>query len=103
MIELGAADLTFFYKVDLCDTGGMERENTLDANTIRDLADGERLIHTGTTTGNNDTLKMLDTLLVAFDDADRHVYGITRTELGYILTELGARNSANCVFHDRIK
>src|SRR4051794_40920198 len=80
----------------------MERENTLDTDAVRDLTDRERLVHTRTAAGNNDTLEMLDTLLVAFDDADRYVYRVTGAELGYILTELSARNSANCVFHDRI-
>lgn len=102
MIKLRTADYASLYEVDLGNTRRVEREDTLNTNTIGDLADGERLVEARTATRDHDTFEVLDTLLVTLDDANGHVHGITCAKFWYILTNLCAVNSANDLFHGLI-
>jgi hypothetical protein len=47
----------------------VERETTLDAFAVGNLADGERGVHASATTGDHNAGENLDTLLAAFDNA----------------------------------
>ena len=76
VVELRTADLAAANDVNLLDERAVDREHTLNANTVRGAADGEGLRDAAMLLGNNGALKSLDTLLVAFLDADGDANGV---------------------------
>ena len=58
----------------------MHREGALDADAVALLADGEGLADSATGTAQHHTLEHLDALLVALDDLDVNLDGVTRAE-----------------------
>jgi hypothetical protein len=99
VVQLSAANHARRHKIDLRDSRRVDREDTLDAHAIRDLADGHRLIQARTAARNHDTLEMLDALLIAFDDAHRHVNDVPGPELRNILTNLSKVDGVYDLFH----
>src|SRR6185503_17892071 len=66
VIELGLTDATAADHLDVADHRAMHREDALDTNTVRDLANRERLADTAATTGDANALERLNAFLVAF-------------------------------------
>jgi hypothetical protein len=67
----------------------MERKNAFDANTGGYFPHGEGTPQSTTLYANNDTLKRLDSLSIAFDDADLDAHRISRTKFREIVFHLG--------------
>src|SRR5262249_12577612 len=63
VVELGATDAPAAQDDDLGEHRAMHGEDALDADTVRDLADGERLADPGAAAGDADALERLDALL----------------------------------------
>ena len=59
----------------------MHREGPLDADAVAFLSDGEGLADAPTGATQHHTLEHLNTLLVAFDDLDVDLNGVTRAEV----------------------
>src|SRR6185437_14307566 len=76
VIELRAAHAAAAHNYDLGKHRAVHREDALDADTVRNLADGEGLAHPGAATGDADALEGLDALLLTFTDADVHPQGV---------------------------
>ena len=97
-----AADLTNLVEFDRVDERGVVRENTLDSDSVRHLADGERLGDTGTAFLNHDSAEFLDTLLAVtfsgvFLDLVSHGDGVTSFEVRILFLFLCQRVAGN--FH----
>lgn len=99
VVELRAADLAGLHEVDLGDAGAVDREDTLDANAVRHLADRERLVHAGSLAGDHDSLKVLNTLFFALNDLHGHVQRVASPELGDVAAEMAATDRSNYLFH----
>ena len=99
MIQLRAAHFSFGYEIYLRDTWRVDREDTLDAHAIRNLADGHGLVQSRTATRDHDALEMLDALLIALDDAHRHINDVPRPKLWNILTNLSKIDGVYDLFH----
>src|SRR5438552_8134860 len=65
-IQLGPAYPPFAHQPDFGDRRRMEREDPLDADARRNLADGERLVDPAAAPGDTDALERLETLLLTF-------------------------------------
>ena len=90
-------DLAAANDVNLLDERAVDREHTLNANTVRGAADGEGLRDAAMLLGNNGALKSLDTLLVAFLDADGDANGVADFELGLVLFDHTLGKMLHCV------
>jgi hypothetical protein len=62
-------------------------EDALDADAVRDLADGERLVDASATPGDAHALERLEALLVSLLHADVHSQGVTSPEGGDVRAE----------------
>jgi hypothetical protein len=101
MIQFRAAHFSFGYKIYLRNTWRVDREDTLDAYAIRDLADGHRFVQSRAATRDHDALEMLDALFIALDDANRHVNDVPRAKLWNILANLSKIDGVYDLFHGR--
>src|SRR5882724_6993221 len=66
----------------------MQRENSLDALTIRDAPNGERFVESTSFTANHDAGKYLDSLFVTFYDPRVNAYTVAdrkRRQIGFLL------------------
>jgi hypothetical protein len=66
----------------------MQRENSLDALTIRDAPNGERFVESTSFTANHYAGKYLDSFFVSFHDARVNTYAIThgkRRQITFLL------------------
>src|SRR5277367_300009 len=81
--ELGAADLGGADLFDPVDDLGVEGEDALDALAEADLADGETALGSALER-DHDTLKSLDTFLVALFDLDLDANGVAGHEIGVV-------------------
>ncbi len=70
VVELRAADAATANHEHRRDHRAVAREDALDANATRDLADRERLADSAATTSEANTFERLETLLVTFFNAD---------------------------------
>ena len=68
IIEFCTTDNTLAENVDLLDAREMYREHTLNADTVGDAANRERLTDTRALTADDDALEHLDTLPGTLDD-----------------------------------
>src|SRR5688500_16112725 len=84
VVQLGAAHAAAAHHLDSTDHRAVHREDALDADAVRDLADGEGLADTAATTGDAHALERLDALLVAFLHPDVNAQRIARTERGKV-------------------
>ena len=69
VIQLSATHLTMLVDNDAVNKRRLERENTLNADVVTDLANGETLLLTLASDLNHHTTVLLDTLLVTLLDA----------------------------------
>src|SRR5690606_17746050 len=82
VIELGAANLAATDDLDGLDQRRIDREHTLHAFAVGDLADGEVLVEAGAGAGNDDALIGLDAGARSFGDAHLDADGVARLEFG---------------------
>ena len=86
VVDAGAANHTNLVDLDLLDMGRVEREDTFDAHTVGNLADGEHLGLALTLDLDNHTPEALEALLAALDDfvgnGDR-VTSLERRHVGF--------------------
>src|SRR6185312_8136688 len=85
--QLGAANPAAADDCDIGEHRRMERENALDANTVRDLPNREAGRNASAAAGDADALESLNALLVTLFDPDVHAYRIAGPEGGNIGTE----------------
>ena len=88
LVQLGAANLTVAHNLELRDVRGVYREGLLDAYTVGNTADGNRLVNAGVLLGNDDAFENLNTLTVAFLDLRVYLYGIADLEFRQVALEL---------------
>ena len=74
------ADFSSFGDFNLGYFRAVQWEDTLDAFSVGDLADGECLVDAATSAGNNDACKELNTFFVTFDNAGVNFDGIAYIE-----------------------
>ena len=91
---------TGFVEFNRVDERGVVRENTLDSDSVRHLADGERLGDTSTTFLDHDTAEFLDTLLavtlgVVFLDLVSHGDGVLKS--GYCFCSCASASQATFI------
>src|SRR5687768_4827986 len=72
VVKLRPAHASSADHVDMVDYRSVHREDSFDALAEADLANGDGLAHAAVIAGNDNTLKRLQTLLVAFPDFDVH-------------------------------
>ena len=82
VVELGATNLATGNHLDLGDAGAVDGVDPLDAGSVGNFTDGEGLVHTAATFGEDDALENLDPLLAAFDHSVVNLDGITDIEVG---------------------
>ena len=82
IVQLSPADLTSTDGLDLLDHRAVEGEDLLHADAVRDAADGEGLVDTAVLLGNDGALEHLDTLTVAFLDAQVDTHGVAHVDCG---------------------
>jgi hypothetical protein len=87
VVQLGAAHAAAAHDLDVGEHGAVEREDALDADAVRDLADRERRAHTRSRAGRCRPLERLDALLSPFLYAHVHAQRVTGPEGGNIRTE----------------
>src|SRR5687768_6126868 len=80
IIELRAAHLAAAHDDDVAEHRAVEWEDALDADTVRDLAHGERLADAAAALGDAHALERLEPLLLPFAHAHVHPEGVTRPE-----------------------
>ena len=80
--QLGAADLALADNGDLLNEGAVDGEDTLNADTVGNAANGKGLCNAAVLLSNNGAFESLDTLTLAFLDANINADGIANVELG---------------------
>src|SRR5262245_29368812 len=100
IVELGPADVAARDDNDLLDDRAVNGEGPLDADAVADLADRERLTCATTLAAQHEALEHLDAGPVAFDDADVHLQGVTRTEVGHVGAQSGLLDLLDQRVHD---
>src|SRR6185295_17005816 len=70
VVQLGAADGALPFDLDAVDDRRVEREDALDADSTRNLADGERLPHAAAAPRDDDAREHLDAFLLALANLD---------------------------------
>jgi hypothetical protein len=88
VMKLGAADFATVGDLDFRDPGSVEREYTLDAFTVGNLANGECGVHSGAAAGDDDPSEELDTLFATFHNAAVHLDGVADIEISDVLLQL---------------
>src|SRR5581483_2408531 len=90
VVELGAPHITEGHRLDPGDDRRVHGEGALDSDPEADLADSERLAHTGTLTADDRALEHLDALPIALDDADMDLEGVSGSEVRDVVAEAAA-------------
>ena len=99
IVELSTANLTLADNLNVIYTGGMHGESTLNADTVGNTADGERLTDAAIALGDNSTFKRLQTLAATFNYLHENANGVTDVELGHIGAELSLIDGTNDLTH----
>src|SRR5262249_39266621 len=81
VVELGPAHLAAAHDLDLVDVRRMQREDALDPDAARDLADGEGLPGAAPAAADDHPLEDLDTLFIALDDTHVDAHRVPGAEL----------------------
>src|SRR5437764_537917 len=81
VVELRAADPAMAFNLDTIDAGRVQGEHALHADSTGDFAYSEHLPRAATLARDHQTLKNLDTFLVAFFDLDVDLDRISRGEV----------------------
>jgi len=87
IVELGATDASAANDRDGRDHRAVHREDSLDSDAARDLADGESLADSAAAARDAHTLEGLETLLVTFFDADIDAQRIAGAEGRHVSAE----------------
>ena len=87
VVQLGTANVTLGQNFDLVDDRRVNREGTLHADAEGNLADGERLADAVALAAHHEALEDLDTGVLAFDDVDVNLDGVTGAELGNVAAQ----------------
>src|SRR5258706_7835486 len=66
----------------------MQHEAAVDADVVRDTADGEGAAHRVAVQPDHDAFKDLDALAAALDDLDMHAHRISRLQLRAVVAQL---------------
>jgi hypothetical protein len=74
--QLGAANLALADNGDLLNEGAVDGEDTLNADTVGNAANGKGLCNAAVLLSNDGALESLDTLTLAFLDANVNADGI---------------------------
>lgn len=85
VVKFGTTNLTVLVHGDGVDKGRFEGEDTLNADVVGHLADGETLLDAFTRNAYHYAAVLLNTLLVAFLDAVSHCDGVAGEELFVLL------------------
>lgn len=80
VVELGTANGTLAFHLDLRNTGRVDRENAFYTLTVGNAADGKVFVDTSALAANHNAGINLDTLLVAFNNASVDFDGVTHIE-----------------------
>src|SRR5262245_4289108 len=81
IIKFGPANSGPAYHFNFINTGRVIKEFPLYAHTMRgDTPDGKGLINAAALDGNNNTLKKLNPLTVAFNNTNMDINGISRSQ-----------------------
>src|SRR4051812_6581903 len=96
VVELRAADPAMAFNLDVIDAGGVQREHTLHADSAGDFADGEHLPRAAAFARDDQTLKDLDALFVAFFDLHVDFDRVSRSEV----RDVGPRLTRFDEFHE---
>src|ERR1019366_5323021 len=88
VVELGSTHVTAGHDLDLGQDGRMHGERPLDADTEAELAHGEGLPGAGSLAPDDGALEHLGALAVALDHADVHLQGVTRPEIGDVVSQI---------------
>ena len=78
VVKLRPAHTTAADDVDMIDNRRVEREDAFDADAERDLANRHGFTRAAVFAGDDDALKNLQALLVAFLDANVNLHGVAR-------------------------
>lgn len=97
VVELGPTNVSTGVHLDLLDDRRVNREGTLHADAIGELANGEGLLYPTALTTNHNTLEHLDALLVALNHANVNLEGVPRGEVRYVCTEAGLIDEVGAV------
>ena len=81
-VKLRATNNRAANDLDTSDLRGMEGELSLDALTVDNTADDEHFAGSAARTGDDDTVKDLNTFFVAFEDLAVNIDGVADGELG---------------------
>ena len=80
--KLRPTHFTATLDLDGGDLGAVEHEYTLNTNALEDTADGDGLVDATVTLGDHHALVGLDTLFIAFADADADTHGVAHIDVG---------------------
>ncbi len=80
--------LTTAIYVNLVDEGAVQRENSLNAYTVRNFAHGKGFSNSGIAALDNVALEQLDTLFISFFNLVVNSYSVTGFEFRYFLTQV---------------
>jgi hypothetical protein len=97
IVKFGTAHHTATDNFDSGDTGAVDREDTFNALTGLNPADGESFFDTAAAAGDHGALEILNTFGVAFDDLNRDTDGITDIKLEAVFLRFLFTNSVNYV------
>ena len=89
IIELGTADIAEHDDFDLGDLGAVNGESTLNADAVRDFANGECFTNATAAATNHGTLVNLDTFFVAFANFCVNANTVTDAEIRAVGLNLG--------------
>ena len=95
--QLCAADLALADNGNFLNKGAVDGEDTLNADTVGNAANGKGLCNAAVLLSNDGTLESLDTLTLAFLDANVNANGIANVELGLLSLDAAFRNNLQCV------
>src|SRR5262249_33360972 len=92
VVELRPADGPGLLHHDPGDPRRMDREDPLDALTLHDPPDGERLAHPGVLAGDHIALENLDAFLLPIEDLLVDFHPVADPEVGNVGFEVGLFN-----------
>lgn len=86
--QLSSSDFTAADNFDLIDDRGMNREGSLDTDTVGDLTYGKGCSDTAVASVNYNAFVNLNTCLVSFMDTYMNTYRVTGLELRNVISHL---------------
>ena len=99
VVQLGTTHLTTTDHFDVINAGAVQRESTLNADAVRNTANGERFTDAAITLSHHSAFKSLKTLAATFHNLHVNANGVTDVELGQIGAELSLLDGTNDLTH----